>query len=192
MALTHQEKKAIIVEAAREVFGKYGYSKTTIEDISSSLYRAKSSIYYYFKSKEDIFRAVVEYEAQRARKAIMEAVAREITPETKLRAHFMTTVTFVREAVSYYNLMREDVIDILDFSDEVKSSHHHEVIQSLSAILTEGVETGVFAVDDVQDAAESLAIAFDWLYRPLYGVVEGADERVDRLLGLILKGLRAR
>ncbi len=190
MALSHEEKKEIIVEAAREVFGKFGYKKTTMEDIAASLYRAKSSIYYYFKSKEDIFRAVIELETKRARRIIKEAIDREKTPENKLRAYFMTVIAFIRETISYYNFMQEEIIDILSFSNEMKEQHEHETVQVISVILKEGVDAGTFMVSDIQGTAEAVMMAFEGLYRPFYSSGELTDEKFEHLFNLVLYGIK--
>ena len=55
-------RKKIIVSSG-QIFSRYGFRKTTMEEISRALKMGKSSVYYYFRSKEDIFEAVVLYEA---------------------------------------------------------------------------------------------------------------------------------
>ncbi len=55
-----RERKAQeIKETAINIFSRKGYTGTTIEDISKELGYAKASLYYYFKSKEEIFTAIV-------------------------------------------------------------------------------------------------------------------------------------
>ncbi|HNX67284.1 MAG TPA: helix-turn-helix domain-containing protein, partial [Bacteroidales bacterium] len=58
------DAKAKIVEIAREIFTRFGFKKTTMEEIAVASRKGKSSIYYYFTSKEDVFKAVVEREAE--------------------------------------------------------------------------------------------------------------------------------
>ncbi|PIF05120.1 MAG: TetR family transcriptional regulator, partial [Draconibacterium sp.] len=53
-----------ILKIAREIFSKYGYKKTTLDDIASAVRKGKSSLYYYFKSKEDLFHAVIMKEVE--------------------------------------------------------------------------------------------------------------------------------
>ncbi len=50
------------MKAARAVFCKYGYEKASVEDIAKMANRAKTSIYYYFDSKTDVFLAVLTEE----------------------------------------------------------------------------------------------------------------------------------
>ena len=60
---SHKGMRENIVSAATEVFSRYGFKKTSMEDIARALRMGKSSIYYYFKGKEEIFQAVVDREA---------------------------------------------------------------------------------------------------------------------------------
>ncbi len=60
--MTHNRQDDII-EAAGKCFVKFGYDKTTLDDISEMVGINKASFYYYFKSKEDIFSEVITREA---------------------------------------------------------------------------------------------------------------------------------
>ena len=54
-SLKKNKNRDAIIETARQVFKKYGYDKTLMEHIAKAAGKGKSSIYYYFKSKEQIF-----------------------------------------------------------------------------------------------------------------------------------------
>ena len=58
------EKKELVLRAASEVFARYGFDKTTLDDIGKRAGLNKASLYYYFKNKEDLFVAVVLAETQ--------------------------------------------------------------------------------------------------------------------------------
>ncbi len=53
------DKRELILKTAEIIFEKYGYSKTSMDDIANEAYIGKGTIYYYFKSKEDIFLELV-------------------------------------------------------------------------------------------------------------------------------------
>lgn len=55
-----EERRQEIVSAARELLQTKEYEKTTMRDIMEKLGIAKGTIYHYFKSKEELFEAVVE------------------------------------------------------------------------------------------------------------------------------------
>ena len=60
----NDEKKELVLRSASEVFARYGFDKTTLDDIGKRAGLNKASLYYYFKNKEDIFVAVVLSETQ--------------------------------------------------------------------------------------------------------------------------------
>lgn len=53
-----------ILEAASEAFSAYGYDKTTVEDIAKMADKAKTTVYYYFEGKAEIFSAALEEEVR--------------------------------------------------------------------------------------------------------------------------------
>ena len=57
-----EEVKKEIIEAAKVVFQKWGLKKTTMEDIAKEAGKGKSTLYYYFKSKEEIFEMLAKAE----------------------------------------------------------------------------------------------------------------------------------
>ena len=57
--------KAEILKAAERVFQKWGSNKTTMEDIAREAGKGKSTLYYYYQSKEEIFDAVVIVEFEK-------------------------------------------------------------------------------------------------------------------------------
>ncbi len=55
-----QNRRVEIIRAAKKLFAKNGYSPTSMDDIAKNVGIAKPSLYYFFKSKEEIFAAIVE------------------------------------------------------------------------------------------------------------------------------------
>lgn len=54
------ERKIEIIEAAKKLFAKNGYSPTSMDDIAKDVGITKASLYYFFKGKEEIFSAIIE------------------------------------------------------------------------------------------------------------------------------------
>jgi len=55
---TPKDKREVILTAAFSLFGHYGYRRTSIDDIAQEAGIAKGTVYLYFKSKDEIFRAL--------------------------------------------------------------------------------------------------------------------------------------
>jgi len=55
-----RERRMSIVRAARDVFLRYGYRKTALEDVAQAADLGKATLYHYFEGKDDLFGAVIE------------------------------------------------------------------------------------------------------------------------------------
>src|SRR5579871_5512584 len=73
-----------IVDTARVLFQQSGFKKTTMGDIARSLGKAKSSLYYYYPSKEDIFEAVLYAEMDELLNQIHQSIRQAHTSREKL------------------------------------------------------------------------------------------------------------
>ncbi|WP_436891274.1 TetR/AcrR family transcriptional regulator [Nocardiopsis dassonvillei] len=60
MPRTHGDTRAEIQEVALDLFGRHGYEKTSLREIAERLGITKAALYYHFRSKEDLLRALVE------------------------------------------------------------------------------------------------------------------------------------
>lgn len=111
-----------IIEAAQRLFQQYGLSKTTMEDIAKIVGKGKSSLYYYYATKEQIFEAVVEKEKEGIEREIVAAVSKESTTLGKLRAlalakykeirkrritYQLETASELPEKICLYNIIRQ-------------------------------------------------------------------------------------
>ena len=74
-----------IMESARGLFARYGYGKTTMDDIAEKAGKGKSSLYHYFKSKEEVFEAAVSSEVENLFAVVARAVRKVEKPEEKDR-----------------------------------------------------------------------------------------------------------
>ena len=73
MTTKQRIKRNHIVSVARDVFKNYGYKKTTMNDVAKAAGKGKSSIYYYFDSKDAIFKSVILSEARIYRNTVLES-----------------------------------------------------------------------------------------------------------------------
>jgi AcrR family transcriptional regulator len=59
-----EQRRCAILEAARTVFARKGYTDTVVEDIATQAGIAKGTLYLYFRSKEQIYLAALLEEAR--------------------------------------------------------------------------------------------------------------------------------
>ncbi len=90
------DKKAQILTAARELFNRQGYPKTSVDDISQAVGMRKSSLYYYFKNKEQIFLDAFKEEWR-------SNLNRFVTEASKQRDPTQRILSYIRASLKHYD-----------------------------------------------------------------------------------------
>ncbi len=54
------QKKGIILDAAIPVFGRFGFKKTSVDDLAKAAQISKQGLYLHFSSKEEVFLAAMQ------------------------------------------------------------------------------------------------------------------------------------
>jgi len=93
------ERQRQILDNARTIFARYGYRKTTIEDIGKACGLGKAALYHYYSGKEEIFAEVVRAETDRLLGQIRAAVDAARGPRAKLVAALTTSVRAARARI---------------------------------------------------------------------------------------------
>jgi AcrR family transcriptional regulator len=106
------EKRIQILLAAKGCFAQFGYDKTTLDDIGKRLELNKSSLYYYFKNKEEIFTAVVVQEAENIILELQQEMSGHQEPEEKIQLYMSKRLGYYRKALSLHQLSAESVRQI--------------------------------------------------------------------------------
>jgi AcrR family transcriptional regulator len=166
--LAHKDMRNTIVGIASEVFAKFGFKKTTVDDIAQALRKGKSSIYYYFKSKEDIFKAVVDKEADALREKINIILNSDMGVVDKVKAYVNTRMQAVQVMANYYTLVNERDVNNLDLVEKLRAKYDTEEVSVIKSLLSEGVEQNVFYVKDIDLSAVVLLTAMKGLEVPLF------------------------
>ena len=107
-------RKKIIITSGH-IFSRYGYKKTTMDEISRALKMGKSSIYYYFRSKEEIFEAVVLHEANILRHELTTAIKSVESPVEKMKNYVFVRMKAFEKLSNYYNAIIDKNLDHFEF-----------------------------------------------------------------------------
>ena len=81
-----ESRRAEILDAALQMFGQYGYRRTSMDDVAREAGIAKGTIYLSFTSKEEVFQALSERLSQRMLAGAEAASRRPGTTADKLAA----------------------------------------------------------------------------------------------------------
>ncbi len=183
-----------ILKIAQDIFSKYGYKKTTLDDIANAVRKGKSSLYYYFKSKEDLFQAVIMKEVDLLAKELDRVINRNTDPVDKLRDYMLTKINTFRNLANFYHALENDVTAIT-FINDVKHRYEQDEIRLIKRILIEGVRKGEFEIYDFNLAAIGITMAIKGLEMPLSAGTYGnlnLERSVDVILKIICYGIMKR
>jgi AcrR family transcriptional regulator len=106
------EKRKKILDAAKSCFTQFGYEKTTLDDIGGKLGLNKSSLYYYFKNKEEIFTAVVVKEAEKIVDDLQTEFSDRDEPEEKIQVYMKKRLIYYRQVLGLHKLDAESIRQI--------------------------------------------------------------------------------
>jgi len=180
-----------LVGLARDIFAKYGFHKTNINDIALAGGRGKSTLYYYFTSKEDIFKAVIESELVDLRENIIDEVNHAKDPQSKIKAYVLTRINFLSRYKNLYAAIREQSISRFSYGESIRQKFDLMEVQLLTNILTDGVKKGHFKIKEPEFAATGFIGALRGVQFHLLSPLKkkGFDKTLDSLLEILLFGL---
>lgn len=183
--------KEKIVLVSSEIFSQYGFKKTTMEEIAVALRKGKSSIYYYFKSKEEIFEAVIDKEAQMLKNELSAAIKNTNDPETRLRNYVKVRMKSFEKLSNYYNAIFNSELDHFHFIERQREKYDRTELALFRYILWLGVRSGHFNLNDTRLAALAVQTALKSLERPLFWEKKGRniEMRLDAIIDILFYGI---
>lgn len=185
MVVVKKEVRTHIVRVARKIFTRYGFRKSTMEQIAAATQKGKSSIYYYFQSKEEIFRAVVEMEAEELKIQLDNTIQKDDSPIDKLKTYILFRLHHLRTVKNFYAALNEEYLSHMDFILEIRRQFDMEEKLVVKEILEEGMKNGTFQVVSSEIGAIAIATMMKGLELPLLLSDEHKTDREELLDDLI-------
>ena len=186
------EVREQLVQAARQVFARYGYKKTALDDIAREARKGKSTIYYYFKSKDEIFKAVIEAEAEIRAKSIHAQIAQIEDPKQKLKTYIYVRMQSLKMVGNYYEAIKNDLLDNLYFINTLRTNHFDAEVDLVKNMLIEGIVKGIYTIQNPELTAKTIVTLLKGFEVPLI-LKNLSDEElqksVDEMLNILFFGI---
>jgi len=194
------DKKDQIIDAAKNLFARQGYAKTSVDDISQAVGMQKSSLYYYFKNKEDLFMCSFKNEWESHFKLFETEAVKYADPAEKI-------IEYIKQSLNYYEKVVVDhkiPVKVLIETRNLYRSFVNQVNQGgivfYKSCIDQGMAQNTFGDCDAQKVAESLfmvkySIQYDQLSIYLHSYPTEKDwanirENILYTVRLILDGIR--
>jgi AcrR family transcriptional regulator len=186
-----EEFRKKIINTAGQIFSRFGFRKTTMDEISRALKMGKSSIYYYFPGKEEIFEAVVLSEANILRNELTKAIKSVESPLEKMRNYVFVRMKAFEKLSNYYNAIFDKNLDHFDFVETIRAKYDREELAILRLILYDGARKKVFSIANSEFTALAVQTALKGLEVPLFWKKKDVDieERLNGILDVLFYGI---
>jgi AcrR family transcriptional regulator len=189
--INKEEFRKKIIHTAGQIFSHYGFKKTTMDEIARALKMGKSSIYYYYESKEDIFEAVVLYEANVLRNELTTAIKSVDSPIEKMKNYVFVRMKSFEKLSNYYNAIFDKNLDHFDFIETIREKYDREELAILRLIIYDGERKKVFNVVNSEYTAMAIQTTLKGLEVPLFWKKKevNIENRLNAILDVLFYGI---
>ncbi len=186
-----EEVKAAILEAAKNVFQKWGLKKTTMEDIANEAGKGKSTLYYYYKSKDDLFGELTMSEFTIMISKAKLAIQQEKTAKGKLKKYISTMLIELKQTVSLFPLLKGEIKGNKELIESLLKQVEETEERIIIEILKQGLISGEFHFLSKSDLNKAANV--------IVGIVRGLElflfldnddiEKIEIITRMIAEGI---
>jgi len=195
MAMTVSKTRDMLVDVARQLFARMGVDNTTMNDIAQASRKGRRTLYTYFKSKNDIYQAVIETELDKLYKVLLDVAAKDLPADEKLITFIYTRLDAVKSLVFRNGTLRANFFRDIWRVEKVRKGFDLREIEIIKGILDAGVKEGIFQMPDVEVTALVLHYALKGLEVPyirgkMGDTISQRIRRRDNVMNLIFNGIK--
>ncbi|EAY23954.1 TetR/AcrR family transcriptional regulator [Microscilla marina] len=191
-----EEIQEFILQKAKKLFQRYGLKKTTMEEIAKAAGKGKSTLYYYFKSKDEIFEAVVKQETEQLHKELKELTSQANDVQTRLKLYCITHLQKLKEKVNLYQIVFSELSDQMGMMYELRKKFNHFELDFLTQILTEGVENNEIELsrEDIEWFAVVMSAAMKGIetHLVLFEQHPNLEDKAGKMIDMFYHGIKRR
>ena len=166
MSVTVSRTTNILIEAARVLFTRNGYDRTTMTDIAREAKKGRRTLYMHFPSKEALLRRVIEMELNKIIDLLRAIAEKDIAADRKIMEFVISRLNNVRHSVFRNGSLRADFPRFYLTIDSIRRKSDRMEIGLIRGILIEGRAQGLFRFDNADVMAEIIHYSIKGLETP--------------------------
>ncbi len=191
-----RDKKRMILDIATGIFSRYGYAKTSLDEIARQARIAKGTVYYYFPNKEELFISVVTEQAKGFIETMQSRLKEVEGFENKLRFFMQTPIKYICDEMPIWlEGLKSIPFNYKEHFEKYRNLHRETMLRMLIDIIRQGVAEGM--VSDRISSERLCEVLNDWFLLGDLSVMvvdfEGLLRRIERdhevIMQLILYGI---
>jgi TetR/AcrR family transcriptional regulator len=190
--LEHSKTEKIL-QAALEVFAAQGFERATVDEIALRAQVAKGTVFYHYKSKEDLFIQLIRSGIGLLIDTVRSEVQSLVCPTDKLKAIIKVQTELSFAHTEFFSILQSEVWGKLE-RQQVLRQALAEYLSLISTIVMEGITCGEFAGTDADSLAATIfgMSSVTVLYLLISQHSNKPEEVIDDLQRCLLQGILIR
>jgi AcrR family transcriptional regulator len=200
MVMSHQPEatREAILDAAEKLFGRFGYRKTTVQEIAEEAKIGKGTVYLHFESKESVALSTIDRLIQRVVDRLEAIAASEEPAGERIRAMLVERVMIRFDGVQDYSSRIDELLSQIRNDLLLRRRYYFQAEAAILArVLKQGRASGEVETESPMATARAMIAAtnsllpYDLSARELGRRVD-VERQVREVVDLILEGVLAR
>ena len=194
MSTTMAKTRDKLIEVARLLFARTGVENTTMNDIAVASKKGRRTLYTYFKSKKDIYHAVIESELTILYNSLDSVAKKKLPADEKLTEFISIRLESIKNVVLRNGTLKADFFRDIWRVENVRKDFDMKEVLYIQNILTEGIDSGLFEMENTHSMAVVLHHALKGLEVPyIRGIVNrhnSSQENTVTIIKLLFNGIK--
>lgn len=193
MNMSIDDTRESILNVANKLFSRFGFHKTSMDEIAKIARKAKGSLYYHFASKEVLFTEVVFIEVKNLKNQLSFIVNNpDLNSSEKIKKYLIKRMEILNSSLNYHETLKADFFEHFHFIDNLRTELDTWEKESIKKVILQGVEMGEFAnTEDLDILLDVFIMVMKGLEIPFFiqNKYEDYSPYFEGLIGILIKGL---
>ena len=168
--IKEQDTRESILKSAVKLFALKGFESTTVREIARDSGVNVAMIYYYFKTKEGLHQEIIEDSFSQLFSSLKNGIDEEKGVEEKVYDVIKIYVDFLDNHKEIHRIFLRETVTQSGHVEVIVKKYISKNFDLVHSIIQEGVENGIFRVQDTALSTFSLVgmILYFFTYEPVY------------------------
>ncbi|HEV2231834.1 MAG TPA: TetR/AcrR family transcriptional regulator [Terriglobia bacterium] len=169
--------RTAIMQAAERIFAEAGFGGARTEAIAAQAGVNKALLYYYFPSKDGLYRAILEDHLKEFQRQVVDALSTEGPARAKLLSYVSTHFDFISARPYYPRLVQRLMMTGGKPLERLAREFYVPVHRKLVSVIDRGISDGEFRRVDSHHTVLSLValISFYFSSAPILNAISRTD-----------------
>ncbi len=182
----------MLVDVARKLFAVSGKDNITMNDIAYASQKGRRTLYTYFRSKNEIYLAVIERELSLLQEKLEAVIKKDLPPDEMLIDYIITRQYAVKESITRNGSFRANFFRDINEVENARRRVDILEINMIKQILDDGVAQGIFDCKDTKLFALIITSSLKGLEWPFLRerVSKHMEDSKEEIIHFIFNGLK--